>query len=69
MTDLEKYKNLFDETNITYICREYNSKNKDSVIEMSVNQECLNKETYGAGLDLLFIKETGKLIKISPWGE
>lgn len=64
MTDLEKYKNVFSETNITYTCEEY-----ASVIEISINQECLNKETYGAGLDLFFSKETGKLIKISPWGE
>lgn len=69
MTDLEKYKKVFDETNIIYTCREYNPKNKDSVIEVSINQECLNKETYSAGLELLFNKENGKLIRISPWGE
>lgn len=69
MTDLERYKKVFDETNITYSCLQYNPKGKDSVIELSVTQECLNKETYSAGLELLFNKETGKLLRISPWGE
>lgn len=69
MNDFEKYKKVFDETNITYSCLQYNPKGKDSVIELSVHQECLNKETCGAGLELLFHVETGSLIRISPWGE
>ena len=69
MTDIERFRNFFDEMNIGFSEKEYNLANRPSVIVLSINDKHFDPHQYSASLDLRFDKETGKLIFIEPYGE
>lgn len=69
MTDIEKFRNFFDEMNIGFSEREYNPANRPSVLVLSINDKHFDPLQYDASLDLRFDKGTGKLIFIEPYGE
>lgn len=69
MTELDKFRNFFNEINIKYTESEYIPLNKPVVIVLSIDEKHFNPFQYSASLDFRFDKRSGKLIFIEPYGE
>lgn len=69
MTELDKFRDFFNEMNIEFTEREYIPSNKPAVIALSIDEKHFDPYQYSASLDFRFDKRTRKLIFIEPYGE
>lgn len=63
MSDLEKFKELFEDIGIGYVEQSYSN----GEINISVSDSAID-DGYGSGLDILF-SENGKFLMFYPSGE
>ena len=71
MTDLQKYKDFFDEMNIGYTTRNcvgYDDENDEEIelISLSINKEHIYYTDDGNYLDIIFYFDTEKFIGFEP---
>lgn len=69
ITDLQRYKNFFDEINIDFVERHFQAKNKSPVTILSICDKHYNPKIYGACIDIIFDKNTEKFVCFEPSGE